>query len=182
MHNKLLIIIITLTLSNNLLAELSESKAIELGSKTADIAIKGVVSELENAIKNNGPKEAVKFCNENLPSIMTKIKAEVGENLKIQRKTDKTRNPKNLADDIDRAALDYFKNDFTKQKTNFIKETENNYIYFQPIYIKPTCLICHGKNIEKSLDQEIKKLYPNDQATGYELGDLRAVIRIELQK
>ena len=53
--------------------------------------------------------------------------------------------------------------------------------YYRPLVISETCLKCHGEREQMSdqlrglLDQH----YPRDKAHGYQLGELRGLIRIE---
>jgi hypothetical protein len=51
--------------------------------------------------------------------------------------------------------------------------------FYAPIVIaNPLCLQCHGtpeKDIAPATLEAIQKHYPKDQATGYQLGDLRGL-------
>jgi hypothetical protein len=38
--------------------------------------------------------------------------------------------------------------------------------------------MCHGSNIASPIAAKINKLYPNDKATGFKLGDLRGAFSI----
>jgi hypothetical protein len=53
-----------------------------------------------------------------------------------------------------------------------------------PIATEGLCLNCHGK--KESLSQGVRSVlserYPGDTATGYEMGELRGVVWIELDK
>ena len=40
------------------------------------------------------------------------------------------------------------------------------------------CLTCHGADIEPDLKAEIDRIYPNDQAIGFTLGELRGAFTI----
>jgi hypothetical protein len=48
--------------------------------------------------------------------------------------------------------------------------------------IKPLSINCHGnyQNIDNNVKQELKKLYPDDQAVGYSIGQFRDLIRISI--
>lgn len=45
--------------------------------------------------------------------------------------------------------------------------------YMQAIPTGEVCLKCHGSNLAEEVQQTVNALYPEDQATGFELGDLR---------
>jgi hypothetical protein len=59
-------------------------------------------------------------------------------------------------------------------------------LYAKPILLdNPICLNCHGQEIEqisRETLQKIQNLYPEDQATGHELGDLRGIWSVTFQK
>ena len=40
------------------------------------------------------------------------------------------------------------------------------------------CMACHGANVAPSVKQSILKHYPSDQATGFELGELRGAFTL----
>jgi hypothetical protein len=52
--------------------------------------------------------------------------------------------------------------------------------YVEAIRVQPLCLTCHGKSIEPAVQQQLTAAYPQDDATGYELGDFRGVFWAEL--
>ena len=40
------------------------------------------------------------------------------------------------------------------------------------------CLACHGENIDSITRTRLEKLYPDDQAAGYKVGDIRGAFSI----
>jgi hypothetical protein len=40
------------------------------------------------------------------------------------------------------------------------------------------CLTCHGQDVDPKLKAEIDRMYPNDQAIGFEEGDIRGAVSI----
>ena len=40
------------------------------------------------------------------------------------------------------------------------------------------CLTCHGETLAPELAAAIAREYPNDQATGFKLGELRGAFRV----
>jgi len=50
--------------------------------------------------------------------------------------------------------------------------------YYRPISLVATCLACHGKleQISPSVLAAIRKIYPEDQAVGFQEGDLRGTV------
>lgn len=59
---------------------------------------------------------------------------------------------------------------------------EGSVHFYAPILLAaPVCLQCHGrpeKDIAPATMAAIKKLYPEDKATGFQLGDLRGLWRV----
>jgi hypothetical protein len=63
-----------------------------------------------------------------------------------------------------------------------LEVTDETFTYYSPIVIQNhMCLLCHGEP-GKSMEQEnhnfIKTKYPDDLATGYQLGDLRGAWKV----
>ena len=58
--------------------------------------------------------------------------------------------------------------------------------YYAPIMLNlPLCITCHGdseKDIKPDVQAEISRLYPTDEATGFELGQLRGLWSVEFKQ
>ena len=63
-----------------------------------------------------------------------------------------------------------------------LEVTEKEIIFYSPIVIQnPMCLLCHGEpgnTMESETFEFIRSRYPEDMATGYQLGDLRGTWKI----
>ena len=55
-------------------------------------------------------------------------------------------------------------------------ETQVSIQYLKPIVTGKVCLACHGSDVSGELKAKIKKLYPNDLATGFERRFLKRCI------
>ena len=68
------------------------------------------------------------------------------------------------------------------QKPQTITNQDGSVNFYAPILLAaPVCLQCHGsavKDIAPATMAAIKKLYPDDKATGFQLGDLRGLWRV----
>jgi hypothetical protein len=51
--------------------------------------------------------------------------------------------------------------------------------YAEPIPMKPLCTACHGDAVEDDLASTVSNLYPDDQATGFQVGDVRGLFWVE---
>jgi hypothetical protein len=52
--------------------------------------------------------------------------------------------------------------------------------YVEPIRMKGICMQCHGDRIKPSVKVRLQALYPDDQATGFEKGELRGMFWVKL--
>lgn len=55
---------------------------------------------------------------------------------------------------------------------------------YVPIVIMGQCVGCHGKRneITKDTKETLAKLFPNDRAIDYEIGDLRGLFSVTFKK
>ena len=53
--------------------------------------------------------------------------------------------------------------------------------YMKALPIQEACLTCHGDaaKLTPELKDKLAKLYPKDQATGYELGQIRGALTVK---
>lgn len=135
---------------------------------------------LVSAIKDKGLIGAVEQCNIEAPIISQNIST---DNLKVSRIASKNRNPKNKATLEQGEVLRFFKQEMSlgKSPKNLYKlvETQDSIQYLKPIVTGKVCLACHGSNVSGELKAKIKKLYPNDLATGFKEGSLRGAFLVE---
>ena len=135
---------------------------------------------LVNAIKTRGLVGAVEQCNIEAPIISQNTST---KNLKVSRIASKNRNPDNKATLEQVEVLKFFEQEISlgKSPKNLYKvvETQDSMQYLKPIVTGKVCLACHGSNVSGELKAKIKKLYPNDLATGFEEGSLRGAFLVE---
>ena len=135
---------------------------------------------LVNAIKNKGLVGALEQCNIEAPIISQDLST---KNLKVRRIASKNRNPENKATLEQEQVLKFFEQEISlgKSPKNLYKvvKTQDSMQYLKPIVMAKVCLACHGSNISGELKAKIKKLYPNDLATGFEEGSLRGAFLVE---
>lgn len=101
----------------------------------------------------------------------------------ISRRTDRWRNPANQSDRQDLAALKAFRED-PKLAEYVQPESDEIVRYYQPLRTMPMCLQCHGEpdSFSPKVSHILAERYPEDRATGYNLGELRGVIRVRLNR
>lgn len=130
---------------------------------------------LQKAVKTEGIAAAIASCRTLSPRI--EAGKSTGE-VRIRRISDRYRNPDHAPDPYEASILAQWKNDLAAgEKPGVLSaETDAGFRVMKPIIIgNGLCLQCHGAPAEMNPDaaREIARLYPDDRATGYKLGDLR---------
>jgi hypothetical protein len=152
-------------------------------------AIKEFASSLKKALKTEmsagGPLEAINVCNQQAPLIADSLSRKY--NMTIARTSLKVRNQNNQADEWEKKVLKQFEH--LKQTGDPIESlvfseaiSGNSGMEMRMIKAIPTgqvCLTCHGDNIAEEVQAKITMLYPEDQATGFQLGDIRGAFTVK---
>ena len=146
-------------------------------AKKAGEALKG---KLLTALAEYMVRDAVGYCQQE--AMETTMSAE-SRGLSVKRTALKYRNPANKPTEKEKAALQLFASQPNMKEITVDEGTY--YAYYKPILLEGECQLCHGKpevDIAKDVMEEIKKRYPNDQATGFVAGDLRGMWSISISK
>lgn len=154
--------------------------AIEEGAKIAERSQQALAGKLQQAIQDSGIVYAIRFCNAEAYPLTDSLEMEF--EAKIKRTADKVRNPNNRPSEAEASILAEFQqlHDKGSEIRPVAKAQEDGKVaYYQPILINnPLCLNCHGtvgETVQNENYEAIRKLYPEDAATGYQMGDLRGM-------
>jgi HAMP domain-containing protein len=90
--------------------------------------------------------------------------------------SDEYRNPANAPDAFETEAIKVFKAD--DERRTFDRLEDGKYRFAQPVYVTKACLKCHGK-VEDAPPEVIAK-YGDQRAFGYQEGDVRGIISVNL--
>jgi hypothetical protein len=139
-----------------------------------------LVAELKWALEHGGPADAVKVCHVVAPEIAKDLSDQY--HWDISRTSLKTRNPKNNPDAWERDVL----NTFEKRKNEgeaiagleYYEKTKVGFRYMKAIPTKGLCLTCHGDNIPPEVQAKLDTYYPEDKATGFQVGDIRGAFTL----
>lgn len=159
-----------------------EKAALMLLGDSISMEIQNVLLQnVGEAIQKGGTDYAVEFCNIQAMPLTDSIADHL--NVYIQRLSDKNRNPANaIQTQMDSIAWEKIKS----EKADFTEQDKNGEVYYyKPILIAmPTCIKCHGgkTDITESTQKMIAQKYPDDKATGYQMGDLRGMWKIKLKE
>lgn len=149
--------------------ELEQGKAIAAQFKGE------LMQTLKSAIAEGGPVNGISVCNTAAGPLADTVAQRHG--VKLGRVGTRTRSPANEPQPWQAELLAAVEKDPQPQLINI----GDHQLYAEPLFIQKPCLACHGEpraEVKAALD----KHYPNDQATGYALGDLRGVLWVELGK
>lgn len=166
---------------NQIPPKISNEMHIEKGLEIAGYAQGAIGGALQSAMKNGGVPNALSVCNiEALP--ITDSLANF-HNIKLQRVSDKYRNPANKASKFDLEVLNEFKKLLENEEPAMpvVKEDNGNKVFYHAILTMPKCMQCHGEvgtDIDENHYEKILSLYPNDLAVGYESGQVRGAFKI----
>lgn len=161
--------------------------ALERGRNISEATQKILGSTLKSHVESDGIESALKFCNLNAYPLVDSMSQLYFAD--IRRVSLKTRNPENQPDSVEAVLLDAYQYTIEQgdQATENIQEVEGKYLlYTKPIMIgDPICLQCHGKSgleLTKETIGLLKTLYPDDQATGYDIAEMRGMWSIRINK
>jgi hypothetical protein len=140
--------------------------------------------ELKAGLKEGGPTAAVRVCKEEAPAIAASLSEQSG--WQVARTSLKTRNPENAPDEWERQVLEQFDDrqaagqpvaDMTYAAV-VEQDGAETYRFMKAIPTAEVCLACHGSDLSPDLVEALDKAYPEDQARGYELGDIRGAFTL----
>jgi len=90
--------------------------------------------------------------------------------------SDEYRQPANKPDSFERQAIETFKNDKSLKYVDGYQTGE--YRYARPIFIKKSCLKCHGD--PEDAPSEVIEKYGSKKAFGYKVGEVRGIVSVKL--
>jgi len=150
--------------------------------------IQGFFKELKgtlvSAMKEKGPAGAVDVCHTKAQEITRKHNA---NGWQVGRTALKIRNPRNAPDAWEKAVLEEFEKKIAegadpKQLARAAIVEENGkkvFRFMKAIPVMKPCLNCHGEKVSPDVLAVIRKHYPQDQATGFKLGQLRGAFTLK---
>jgi len=141
--------------------------------------------KLSGTIEKKGTREALEFCNKKAYSLTDSMA--LVHNATIKRVSDKARNKYNKANVNELKYINTFKTIIAKKEEPqpIIVETNSLVHFYYPITTNALCLQCHGepeKEINSRTLQSIKVLYPEDEAIGYGINEVRGIWSITFNK
>ncbi|NGP89880.1 Tll0287-like domain-containing protein [Fodinibius halophilus] len=172
--------------STNEATAFDTTTVIKEGQKITQAAFSTLSSNLQQAIAEGGVKNALQFCSIRAMPLTDSLSAHY--NVELRRASHQPRNPKNQADSLEVATIQKYLVQIKKEESlEPVTIAHGDKInYHAPIRIPgQLCLNCHGRpgqDISKADLKTIQELYPNDQATGFEMGELRGIWSVQFSQ
>ena len=184
---KLSAVLLTAALATVEIAYAGESMQsnIEEGKGVIKSFVGDLKGELQKGMKQGGPIKAIQVCNTVAPQLAEAHSQMSG--WQVARTSLKLRNPKNAPDAWETTVLKEFESrkaageDPMKLLKAEVVE-ENGRQVFRMMKAIPTgevCTKCHGTDIAEPVAAKLDELYPDDQARGFSLGDLRGAFTLK---
>ncbi len=163
------------------------SKVHEIGNSIVLQTQQTLGKNLQNALQTGGVENAIEFCNLNAMPLVDSLNKHL--DTRIRRVTFKARNQGDLPDSIESAILKAYafqSTDSVPKTSNVQSMDDKTFLFTKPIIVENAlCLTCHGEignGMAQETDDYIKSLYPEDQASGYQIGDLRGMWSIRISR
>jgi hypothetical protein len=158
-------------------ASAPDVEALTADAKQAVMALGSTLkSQLQSAMKEGGPANAVDVCHKIAPAVAASLSEEHG--VQLTRVSLKNRNPEmGVPNAWQTEVLQDFE---ARQKAGEAPDTlaysavvGDEYRFMKAIPTQAVCLNCHGTDIQPEVQAKITEWYPEDRAVGYSEGDIR---------
>jgi hypothetical protein len=147
-----------------------------------------VVGTVKESLNKTTPHETVDTCREKLPGMVKETREKTGWN--IRRVSLKTRNAERGTPDEweTKVMTDFDQRAAAGEKREQLEIGEilqapegRVFRYMKALPVQEACLTCHGDaaKLTPELKAKLATLYPNDKATGYELGQIRGALTVK---
>ncbi len=140
---------------------------------------------LTAALRSGPAANAIGVCQTLAPDLTTQIAEDAG--IELARVALRLRNPENAPDEWEEKVLQTFQAqalngaDVAKLEHYEIittAEGDKMFRYMRGIPVGEKCLACHGTDVKQDVKAEIARLYPEDKAIGYKLGEMRGAFSL----
>lgn len=141
---------------------------------------------LASELQRGGPEAAIAVCAD---SAQRRTARHNAEGTVVRRVGTRTRNPANRPDAVEAAVLQSFAGALAAGREprdtafGFEADGAREVRFLRPIRVAQPCLACHGSpgSFSPAVRELLSERYPQDEAVGYQVGDLRGAISVRLQ-
>jgi hypothetical protein len=169
-------------------ADLSKLPPAELAKarQTATALAQGLSQLVFSTMEKEGPAATVRVCSE---VAQERTAAHAADGVYVRRISDRLRSPLNAADEVEARELERMheldaEGRLPPEIIRLVQQGDIRSLQLlRPIRIQQPCLACHGE--ADAIDPEVRRIlaerYPDDQATGYSVGDLRGAVSVRVR-
>lgn len=147
---------------------------------------RNLLASLTQSIAASGTSASIAVCQVEAPRLARSASQASGWN--VRRVSLRQRNPKASPDDWEREALEDFDRRAAAGEAPATLEraavvgvgAQARLRYIRALPTQPLCLNCHGQpeQMDPAVRDEIARLYPNDRAVGYAVGQIRGAVTL----
>lgn len=145
-------------------------------------------SALGAKLAEGGTVGAIDFCHDEAPKIAERVSAEYGVRLGRVPVAGRQRSPANAPAAWQAEVLAAFERDAAAgTPVSALQHVRAGGLpagvalrSMRGIAVEPVCLACHGKALAEDTRAALARRYPGDTATGFEAGDLRGALWVEV--
>lgn len=165
-------------------AEASDEMIRQAGQGIVSATFGTLSGNLGRAMSEGGVPQAIEFCSVEAIPLTRELAAQA--DVEVRRASHKPRNPVNRADEVEMRVIEEYIEQIDREEelsARFYRRDDRVY-YYAPIRIASvSCLQCHGApgtDIEEEHVTLIRSHYPQDEATGFSMGDLRGIWSVRM--
>jgi hypothetical protein len=152
-----------------------EDTAMARGAELLAPFKKNLMQALQSGLQQ-GPADAISACRDKAPAVAAGLSV---DGVLVGRASHRLRNPDNAVPEWVSPVLESWLAPGAQAAPVVVPLPGNRTGYIEPIVTQPLCLTCHGSSLAPEIAERIAADYPEDQATGFEVGDLRGVFWAE---
>lgn len=163
----------------------------EADRQRAQQAAKAFSERLQSALKQKmgaeGPVAAIDFCKTQAPVIAAAVADEQRVAIGRIPVAGKVRNRANAIEGWQAEVLADFQARAASTPVSELVYSNTEQLpegialrMMKAIEVQPACLACHGKQLAEPVREALARNYPEDTATGFEAGDLRGALWVEV--
>lgn len=152
-----------------------QKKQLKTGQNAWKKLGKTLLQRVREVKSSEGPAAAIRVCRDEADEITKRIAGTTG--VRMGRTSHRLRNPDNTPPKW----ADHLPEKRPEQPEVF-RRTDSRIGITQPIRLSKECATCHGpeEQIPDAVQKELNASYPQDEATGFQPGDLRGWFWVEV--